>query len=287
MRVVLTFLLVLSAGSVPAADSIVLRGAQVTRDHVVFGTVSFAGRSMATVNLGFAHGVRKYQQFLICRRLQSEIVPISVLTVKKVYPARSYGTFSTAFRVQLRDYALVPAGKLDVWGSESRLKTASRLQLNRRMNGNRYDTRNFSVELTTELARDGAGRESQSPDGTWGAFIVRSQNYTATDDADQNKPPGDNSQAVVGLAREQGESELLSVGFSRYMDQILYAQGPALTGEELLRIPLDRRTGAPGIAVARQKRETLNTAAKRLFYDPNRRKFTDFTVPGATQKNPY
>jgi len=287
MRTVLTCLLLLSAGSVPAADSVYLRGAQVTKDHVVFGTVSFAGRSVATVNLGFAHGVRKFRQFLICRRLQSEIVPISVLTVRKVYPDRSYGTLSTAFRVQLRDYALVSAGKLGIWGSESRLTTASRLQLMRRLNGNRYDTRNFSLGLTTELARDGAGEERESPDGSWGAFIVRSEQFKTEAGVSQNNGSAGNPQAAAGLTTEQGESELLRVGFSRYMDQVVYAAGPALTGEELLRIPLDPRSGSVGLAVARQKRDTLNSVAKRLFHDPNSKKFTDFVIPNAAQKNPY
>ncbi|MFP6763263.1 MAG: hypothetical protein VB858_06590 [Planctomycetaceae bacterium] len=287
MRAVLTCLLVLSAGTVPAADAVYLRGAEVTKDHIVFGTVSFAGRSLATVNLGFAHGVRKFQQFLICRRLRSEIVPITVLTVRKVYPERSYGTLSTAFRAQLDDYALVPAGKLDIWGPESRLTTASRRQLMQRLNGNRYDTRNFSLSLTTELANDGAGKERESPDGTWGAFLARSQHFKAEAGVAENKPAGDSPQTAVGLTTEQGESKLLSVGFSRYLDQVVYAEGSELTGEALLRIPLDPRGGLDGIVFARQRRATLDNVAKRLFYDVNRKKFTDFVVPNAAQKNPY
>ena len=65
MRAVITVLLLtLStpcfAQQNPVVKTVTLRGAEVAREHAVFGNVRFAGRTVATINLGFAHGCLLY-----------------------------------------------------------------------------------------------------------------------------------------------------------------------------------------------------------------------------------
>jgi hypothetical protein len=266
MRAVLTILLVAVAVPGFAADPIYLRGAEVTRKHAVFGTVRFVGRSTARINLGFAHGLEAYDQLLICRRMGLRIVPISVLTIKKVLPESSTGTFSTSFKVRPRDYAVVAAKDLRLWGPESRLATSSRRQLMRRQNGNRYDSRQFSLGLTKELAYDYSEKERVQKDGIFGSFYLRSQQYKVEVDKETGKPKIDEGPTVEGLTTEEGESELLSAGFIRYLDQVVYEDGPKLKNDEAFDIPLDPRNRyASNAAVARLQRDTLNRSAKRMF----------------------
>lgn len=266
MRAVLSILLVAIAVPSFAADSVYLRGAEVTRKHAVFGTVRFAGRSNATINLGFAHGLEPYDRLLICRRTGSRIVPISVLTIKKVLPETSSGTFSTAFKVMPRDYAVIPAEDLRIWGSESRLLTSSRRQLVRRLNGNRYDSRQFSLGLTKEIAYDYSEKERAQKDGVYGSFYVRSQQYKVeADEKTGEAKPGDLSK-IEGYTTEEGESEMLSAGFIRYLDQVVYEDGPKLKSDEVYDISLDPRSRFDSTAaVAMRQRDTLNRSAKRMF----------------------
>lgn len=266
MRALLSVLLVAVATPSFAADAVYLRGAEVTRQHAVFGTISFVGRSTARINLGFAHGLKAYDQLLICRRTGLRIVPISVLTIKKVLPESSTGTFSKSFKVKPRDYAVIAAKDLRLWGPESRLSTSSRQQLVRRLNGNRYDSRQFSVGLTKELAYDYSGKERDQKDGLFGSFYLKSQQYKVEVDKETGEVKPDKAQKVEGLTTEEGESELLSAGFIRYLDQVVYEDGPKLKSDEALDIPLDPRSRySSNVAVARQQRDTLNRSAKRMF----------------------
>lgn len=271
MRAMLTILLLTMATSSsaqqnPIVKSTYFRGAEVTREHAIFGTVTFAGRTVATINLGFAHGVKKFDQFFICRRQESLIVPIGILTIKQTKPETSYGTLSAAFRVKPTDYAVIPAKELDIWTQKSRLTIASREELIRRMRSNRYDTREFSLSLNRELADDYVKTEREQVDGVLGSFEIKSEHFKVEFEkkTGTEKPPSE--QIVEGLTTEEGESALLRAGFLRYLDQVTYEDGPQVTSEDLAGIPLDPRNGTsnPGL-VARRHLETLNAVAKRMF----------------------
>lgn len=257
----------------PVVKSVYLRGAEVTREHAVFGIVTFAGRTVATINVGFAHGVRKYDRFFICRRQGSDVIPVSLLTIRKTKPEASYGTLSTAFQVRPNDYAVIRAADLDVWTQKSRLTLSSREQLIRRMRSNGYDQREFSGDLNRELAEDYSKKEREQPDGILGSFRIRSEQYKADFEKNNNPDPNapDDSQekaeqVVEGLTSEEGETALLVAGFLRYLDQVNFAGGPEMTTAELSRIPLDPRNRAENeVLIARRHLETLNGSARRLF----------------------
>ena len=266
MRAVFSVLLVAVAVPSFAADSVYLRGAEVTRKHAVFGTVSFVGRSTATINLGFAHGLEPYDRLFICRRMDSQIVPISVLTIKKVLPESSTGTFATAFKVKPNDYAVIPAKDLRIWGPESRLESSSRRQLIRRLNGNRYDSRQFSLGLTKEIAYDYALKEREQNDGVAGSFPVRSQQFQVEADKKTGDAKSEDAPQVEGLTSEEGESALLSSGFIRYLDKAVYEDGPRMQSDEVYDIALDpRNVSGQEAAIAPGHRDTLNRSAKLMF----------------------
>lgn len=279
MRALLTVLLLtLStpcfAQQNPVVKTVTLRGAEVTREHAVFGNVRFAGRTVATINLGFAHGVKKYDRFFICRRQGSDIIPISILTIRKTKPESSYGTLSAAFQVRPNDYAVIRAADLDIWTQKSRLTLTSREQLIRKMRSNRYDQTEFSGSLNRELAEDYAKKEREQPDGILGSFRIKSEQYKAdfekkAADPDSTEPPSAQAkveQLVEGLTTEEGETALLVAGFLRYLDQVNFEDGPKVTTSELARRPLDPRNRATNeILVARRHLQTLNSAASRMF----------------------
>jgi hypothetical protein len=266
MRAVLTVLLVAVAVPSLAAEPVYLRGAEVTRKHAVFGTVSFVGRSIATINLGFAHGLQPYDRMLICRRVGLRIVPISVLTIKKVLPESSSGTFATAFKVKPNDYAVIPAKELRIWGPESRLETSSRRQLIRRMSRNRYDSRQFSLGLTKELSYDYSLKDRDQADGITGSFPVRSQQFKVEADKKTGEPKVAGAAKVDGLTTEEGESALLSSGFIRYLDKAVYEDGPRMNSDEVYDLALDPRNGyGQETVVAPGHRDTLNRSAKLMF----------------------
>ena len=136
----------------------------------------------------------------------------------------------------------------------------------RRQNGNRYDSRQFSLGLTKELAYDYSEKERVQKDGIFGSFYLRSQQYKVEVDKETGKPKIDEGPTVEGLTTEEGESELLSAGFIRYLDQVVYEDGPKLKNDEAFDIPLDPRNRyASNAAVARLQRDTLNRSAKRMF----------------------
>lgn len=279
MRAVITVLLLtLStpcfAQQNPVVKTVTLRGAEVTREHAVFGNVRFAGRTVATINLGFAHGVQKYDRFFICRRHGSDIIPISILTVRKTKPESSYGTLSAAFQVRPNDYAVIRAADLDIWTQKSRLTLTSREQLIRKMRSNRYDQTEFSGSLNRELAEDYSKKDRKQPDGILGSFRIKSEQYKAdfekkTADPNSTESPSAEAkveQLVEGLTSEEGETALLVAGFLRYLDQVNFEDGPKVTTSELARRPLDPRNRATNeVLVARRHLQTLNSAARRLF----------------------
>jgi hypothetical protein len=266
MRAVFTVLLVAVAVPSLAADSVYLRGAEVTRKHAVFGTVSFVGRSIATINLGFAHGLEPYDRMLICRRVGLRIIPISVLTIKKVLPESSSGTFATAFKVRPNDYAVIPAKDLRLWGPESRLEKSSRRQLVRRLNGNGYDSRQFGLGLTKELSYDYALKDRDQADGITGSFPVTSRQFKVEANKNTGDAKSEDASKIEGLTSEEGESALLSTGFIRYLDQVVYEDGPQLKSDEIYDIALDPRNKYGGDAVvAPRHRNTLNRSAKLMF----------------------
>ncbi|MBC8289531.1 MAG: hypothetical protein H8E37_04355 [Planctomycetes bacterium] len=257
----------------PIVKSVTLRGAEVTREHAVFGVVRFAGRTVATINLGFAHGVKKYDRFFICRRKGSDIIPISILTIRKTKPETSYGTLSTAFQVRPNDYAIIRATDLDIWTQKSRLTLTSREQLIRKMRSNRYDQTEFSGSLNRELSEDYTKKEREQPDGILGSFQIKSDQYKA--DFGKKADPASTEpitaeakveQLVAGLTTEEGESALLVAGFLRYLDQVNFEDGPHVTTSELVRIPLDPRNRTSNeVLIARRHLQTLNSSASRLF----------------------
>ncbi len=179
MRPIITLLLFgLLAGSASARD-VYFRGEKISQRHAIYGRVLACGRTTATINLGFAHGVLETSSFLICRYSDEQVTPIASLRIRRVTGSTSSGFLSSIARVRPGDFAVIPAKRLDLWKHGSRLSRVSQMEFVRRQGSNGYDNRDLSSDLYDEIDRDDNLKERALDHrrSTWGSFIIDSVRF--------------------------------------------------------------------------------------------------------------
>ena len=156
-------------------QTVFLQGYQVTQDHVVFGSVDHVSGARATINLGYAHGVRTGDSFLCVRSVDSAMVPVSGLSVLRVEPGWSHTRIEGPFRVRKGDFVLIRADRLDLWDGKTRFEqlVRKRFVASRRSRG--YNTLSPDPELWNEIGRDDSYQRRQYIAFDQSSFIRESE----------------------------------------------------------------------------------------------------------------
>jgi hypothetical protein len=254
------------------ADDVYFRGTKLTRQHAIFGTVISTGSRLTIVNIGYAHGVLEGTEFFICRLDGESLVPVNKFFVEKVTPATCQGTTGSYYKVQRGDFAVIPAGHLNLWKAESRL---SRVVVSRRVRSlrvNGYDQRELSGGLAVDLARDDAHVELSIPEKSWGAIAIDSLHLRAqaiakaklasgqatADDAD----PGEGDEFIHRTPERQQEIGKLGIALADFYDAVLF---DSLPPESTVRRS-DFVVGNDRQRIERELNEHgLRTSFKRIF----------------------
>ncbi len=170
-----------------AADSgemkVFLRGYEVTRRHIVFGTVIRASGARAVINLGYAHGVEKGHTFLVVRTVNEKVIPISGLTVIRTQPEGSTVRVEGPFQVQEGDYVLIRARHLDLWNGRTRMDHLIRRRyvVSRKSYG--YQTVSPDPNLLNEVARDDEFQKRQYIFDDADRFVAQARRHEKFNDA--------------------------------------------------------------------------------------------------------
>ncbi len=148
-----------------AQSPVFFRGDEISKEHIIYGSVDTVADSTVTINLGHAHGVLVGDRFAIIRHTAGQALPVGRIEVIVTDPAYSICRVTGPFEVQVGDLALIRAEELNLW--ESGIGRADRLLLDtidRIESGADYDTRDTTPRLLDELARDDeANRLIQQP----------------------------------------------------------------------------------------------------------------------------
>lgn len=177
--VALTFLACVAIGEPLSAQSVFLRGYEVTPEHIVFASIDDVRGESAVINLGFAHGMRLGTTLVAIRRVQDQIIPICGLFVTLVDADHSRCEVEGPFRVQKGDIVLMHASWLDLWGSNSRFDHLAEKRVAQRQSANRYSTLDASPALIEEAARDDAFRSRKNIPGAQVGFVAESLRRTS------------------------------------------------------------------------------------------------------------
>ena len=177
--VALTSLLLAATASPSTAESVFLRGYEVTPRHIVFGSVDDARGESAVINLGYAHGMRLGSTLVAIRLVQDRMIPICGLFVIGVDADHSRVDVEGPFRVQTGDIVMMHASHLDLWGSNSRFEHLAQKRIAQRQASNRYSTLDASPALIEEAARDDAFRSRKNIPGEQAKFVDESLRRTS------------------------------------------------------------------------------------------------------------
>lgn len=131
------------------------RGDEISREHIIYGSIETVSDSAVTINLGHAHGVLVGDRFAIVRVSAGRALPVGRIEIMVVRPAYSLGRFLGNYTPQVGDIAMIRAEELNLW--EAGITRSDRLMLNtiNQINsGADYDTRRITPRLLDELARD-------------------------------------------------------------------------------------------------------------------------------------
>lgn len=143
------------SGPALAQAPVFFRGDEISREHIIYGSIDTVSDSTVTINLGHAHGVQVADRFAIVRQLGGRGLPLGRSDVIETKPGYSIARFAGHFTPQVGDLALIRAEDLNLW--EDGIGRSDRLMLdtiNRIESGSDYDTRDTSRQLLDELARD-------------------------------------------------------------------------------------------------------------------------------------
>ncbi len=154
-------LVLLLAGSLPAQETVFLRGHEVTRNHVVYGSIDMLHGSSAVLNLGYAHGLKAGSPLVVLRQVKEQLIPIGGLTVLQTEADHSKAQVEGPFRVQVGDLVLIHASRLNLWGGTTRLDRLAQVRISRRLAEGGYNTFDADPELIDEVARDDEFQQRQ------------------------------------------------------------------------------------------------------------------------------
>lgn len=156
--VVVAFVAAAVAGSPSGlrAESVFLRGYEVTPKHIVFGSIERLLGNQAIINLGFGHGMVTGETLVVVRRVDEELIPVCGLLVLQTEPDHSRARIEGPFRPAVKDLVLIHASRLQIWGGIPRFDRLARERIVRRQAGAGYNTLDASPELIDEVARDDA-----------------------------------------------------------------------------------------------------------------------------------
>lgn len=149
-----------------------LRGHRVTPDHVVFGTVDRVRGREATINLGYAHGMRAGTRLLFVHSFGETVVPIGGGIVRRNQPEESEVSMEGPFRPQKGDLVLVRARQLELWEPHPRADRLVRERLSRRRMQHGYDTLDLPSRLIEEVGRDDEYQYEQFTGADLNQFIT-------------------------------------------------------------------------------------------------------------------
>jgi hypothetical protein len=143
------------ADAVCAQAPVFFRGDEITKEHIIYGSVDTVEDSTVTINLGQAHGVLVGDRFAIVRHTVDRALPVGRIEVILTKPSYSIARFTGDLTVQVADLALIRAENLNLW--EGGISRSDRLLIDtvtRIESGADYDTRDITPRLLDELARD-------------------------------------------------------------------------------------------------------------------------------------
>ena len=170
---VLTGLVFLSmaAGTAKAEEPVFLRGYEVSPQDVVFGSVDSLRGDVAIINLGYAHGMKSGLTLVAVRNVDGATIPVAGLRVLKTEPDHARARVEGPFRLEVGDFVLVHASRMDLWGGEPRLEKLAKKRIVRRQREPGYSTLDSSPKLIDEVARDDSFQGRQYISFERGTFV--------------------------------------------------------------------------------------------------------------------
>lgn len=155
LTILLAVFAVLWADSARAQAPVYFRGDEISKEHIIYGSVDAVADASVTINLGHAHGVQVGDRFAIVRYSTGRALPLGRIEILLSKPAYSIGRFTGDFEIKVGDLAMIRAEDLRLW--ETGITRSDRLLLDtveRIESGVDYDTRDIPSRLLDEIARD-------------------------------------------------------------------------------------------------------------------------------------